>query len=193
MRAGLTLQMLVAGLIILPAGGHAQNVGSRTVTVSTISQDFPDLSVDVRAQRLASGGVSIMLAYHNKTSTELLLMLCAGRSCGNNKTFIVDDAGNEYEFAGSSGIGRCCYSSPGSLNGQTFGELLRVPPHDSARATLRFKRPRHIEVEGTTFMLASAQLSGTLNAEKAWRTISTISINIDGIPGERSGSGGGAL
>ncbi len=132
---------------------EASTVSAPPVTRSTLKyQDLPRFRVEVEGlQVTGDGGVTVFLAYINKTQEELTI----GLDYPRGKTFAIDSAGNRYTYEGGSGLSGGWHLGSFWEAGTSF---LTVPPMMRATASFVLRPLSRIEEKGKNFSFTSEQL-----------------------------------
>jgi len=119
------------------AEAMTQGAPPQPVAKGVVYQEFPEVRVEVESLAVNRDRMTLLLNYVNKTDKELVIGL--GENEYNNvTTFLLDSKGNTYSFRDGTGL------SGGLLQGgrwRSGTSLLRVPPKDSAAASLLFYVP----------------------------------------------------
>jgi len=102
-------------------------------------QEFPKFRVEVEGLQVdANNGITVFVAYVNKTQEELQIMLGSPRE----RTFVLDNAGNRYTFGSSSGLSGSFESSyPTRL---WYGQPMPLSPGGRITASFGFSPPRSV-------------------------------------------------
>jgi hypothetical protein len=114
----------------------APTTPSKTPDIPTPRQKLEHFIVEApRAQ--SHGDTAIVYIRFTSTTPSRVKMLLAAGFLGDDKTFLVDDAGQRYDLDSSSGIGSCCF---GFAGGDWKGGVLDLAPKGTADVTLTFRR-----------------------------------------------------
>ena len=137
-------------------------------------QDFPKFRVELDALQLgAKGDVTLFLSYINKTQEELLIgrKLDTDSFPGRSKIFLVDSAGNRYEFERSSGMDDIHYRD---------NRPLTIGPGMRATASFQFRSREPRETVGKTFSFSSEQVvvKKPIDTNGFYRVDSTHNISL---------------
>jgi hypothetical protein len=163
-----------------------------TATPTNLRSDQPSprqklerFIVEVTRAQTHGESATVYVRFTNTTNARIKMLLADG-FLGQNKTFLVDDSGQQYSLDNSSGIGKCCF---GFAGGDWQGAILDLEPKGMGDITLTFRRRNRageVERQPQSFTLSAELTVGDVVKlqdwpSPQWQSSGSAGISVAGI------------